>query len=638
MKKHYYILVFFLLSLVVMWDLLKPGYVFSIDMVFGPHYPRVMFQHHVLGMGANLGNVGPTHIATIFFTSITYLLSAVFPAWLIQKLIFVVILTLSGIAMYRLVPIENAYARYFAGFLYMINPFIYVRILSGSSFFLLSYALLPFAVKSFIDLFNKPTLKNTIWAGLWLTLICLSEHFLPMALGIFLLFYIVNLFQKKERTRQTAAFFGAIAIFSAINASWIYSLISGEAAVVQGISQITSEDLYLFPTDKGSNVLLNVTTLYGYWRSGYYDPRLHLILDWRIIFSFIIFLVMNGLVGGFSEKSGLYIKAMGIIAIISILLAIGTSSPYLSGAYYFLYENVPLLKGMREPQKFAALLVLAYAYLGGIGLVYIKESMAKFKFKAKILSAIVAVLMLLLPLGYTYSMFFGLHGQLNNTDYPQDYYQVDAFLNQDKDEFNILFLPWHAFMNFSWIGGNVANPANIFFNKPVIQGDNIEIGEIFTQSVNPVSKYIEAILDKRETISNVGEFLTPLKVKYVILAKETDYEAYLFLEKQMDLEMVKDTPNLQLFVNRSYTDISIPIKETAEFLGLEDKTTRALEENIALYEKKHTIWIGYLFSSILFLGCLGYLYLPGSYLKGKKIRKVFRLFFTTKTKNKDLDL
>ena len=184
----------------------------------------------------------------------------------------------------------------------------------------------------------------------------------------------------------------------------------------------------------------------------------------------------------------------------------------------------------------------------------------------------------------------------------------------------------------------ITNPANVFFNKPVIQGDNIEIGEIYTQSVNPLSKYVEAILDKREKISNVGEFLTPLRVKYIILAKETDYEAYLFLEKQTDLEMVKDTSNLILFVNRSYTDVIMPIKETAELLGLEDETTRALEENIALYGKKRTIWIGYLFSSILFLSCLGYLYLPGSYLKGKKIRRVFRLFFTTRTKNKDLDL
>ena len=152
------------MSLIVMWGLLKPGYLFSVDLAFGPDYPQEIFQHHVLGDGANLEVTGTTHLVTVLYATVTYLLGFILPAWVIQKLFIVLALALSGIAAYRLIPSVNTYGRYFSGLLYMINPFIYVRLLSGSLLSLFSYALLPLAVKAFIDLFNEPTLKRTVKA------------------------------------------------------------------------------------------------------------------------------------------------------------------------------------------------------------------------------------------------------------------------------------------------------------------------------------------------------------------------------------------------------------------------------------------------------------------------------------------
>jgi hypothetical protein len=488
----------------------------------------------------------------------------------------------------------------------MINPFIYVRIISGSLLFLLSYALFPLAVKAFIDLFQSPTLKNTIRAGLWLVLICPAEHFLLIAVGIFCLFYIFQLFRGKEKIRLTVVFIGTLAVFSIINAYWIYAIIFGKAVVVESMSQIAASDLQIFATATDANVFLNVATLYGFWRGGYYDPRVY-FTGWQFIFAIIIFFVVYGLVHEFNGKYGLYVKAIGIAAVVSLLLSIGVSSPFLSGAYYFLYENMPFFSGMRETQKFMAPLVLAYAYLGGIGVAYLGEGLARLKVKAKkILPIALAVLIFIIPLSYTYPMLFGLHGQLSNTDYPQDYYQVEALLNQDKDEFNILVLPWHNYMSFSWIGSNVSNPALGFFARPVIQGDNIEVAGIYTQSTNPVSTYVEDILNKRKEISNVGEFLSPLGVKYVILAKEVDWTEYAFLEQQADLAIVSDTPHLRLFINRSYTEITPPIRNKANLLGLPDKITENLVANLTLYEQKRYAWVGYLISFLLLLGGAGY--------------------------------
>jgi len=77
-----------------------------------------------------------------------------------------------------------------------------------------------------------------------------------------------------------------------------------------------------------------------------------------------------------------------------------------------------------------------------------------------------------------YSDAIGFWGQLKPTDYPEDWYEINDILNNDPQDFNVLFLPWHQYMDFKWIPNTqkrVANPASNFFDKPAIQGENTEI-------------------------------------------------------------------------------------------------------------------------------------------------------------------
>jgi len=55
------------------------------------------------------------------------------------------------------------------------------------------------------------------------------------------------------------------------------------------------------------------------------------------------------------------------------------------------------------------------------------------------------------PFFYSFTMFNGFWGQLKPTDYPKDWYEVNEFLNQDNQDFNVLFLPWHLYMDFKWL-------------------------------------------------------------------------------------------------------------------------------------------------------------------------------------------
>lgn len=144
---------------------------------------------------------------------------------------------------------------------------------------------------------------------------------------------------------------------------------------------------------------------------------------------------------------------------------------------------MPLVHAFRDSQKYVALLCLAYGYLGGLGVVEIsKELGQQRKNSLKVAGIVLITIMLLTPLGYSFAMF-GFQGHVATTDYPQRWYQANEYLNQDEDDYNVLFLPWHLYMDYSWLPSRdkrLANPAWQFFDKPVVAGDNIEVPGIYS--------------------------------------------------------------------------------------------------------------------------------------------------------------
>ena len=107
-------------------------------------------------------------------------------------------------------------------------------------------------------------------------------------------------------------------------------------------------------------------------------------------------------------------------------------------------------------------------------------------------------------------------------------------------------------MHFSWVGSNIGNPAKAFFSKPIIQAQNIEVGPIYTESTNPAQHYIDYLLSKSDSINNLGALLTPLNIKYILLAKEGDYLRYSFLKNQTDLKQAFENEAFTVFVNEKY--------------------------------------------------------------------------------------
>lgn len=201
----------------------------------------------------------------------------------------------------------------------------------------------------------------------------------------------------------------------------------------------------------------------------------------------------------------------------------------------------------------------------------------------KFILSVIIIISMVTPLIYSFTFFNGFAGQIKPTDYPQDWYEINNLLKQDNQDFKILFFPWHGYMNFKWVNNTdkrIANPSKYFFDKEVISGTTVEIGDIYRQDNAPEQLYIDSLLNKRKEIKNFGELISALNVKYVILTKEADYKKYEFLFNQSDLELIKETKTLYVFKNSH--DV-IKIYQTDDINNI---SSEKISEKIAVnYEK-----------------------------------------------------
>ncbi|WP_179293788.1 alpha-(1-_3)-arabinofuranosyltransferase domain-containing protein [Candidatus Methanoperedens nitratireducens] len=489
---------------------------------------------------------------------LTMQLSNVIPAWLLQKIYLILIIFLSGISMHSLIDTKSSVPKYFGGILYAVNPFVYVRFLAGHWLILLAYSIMPFAVKSFLDFLDNQN-KNNLIRALLLTALtgALNSHILTLLILVYLIFLIFKLYQVKNQAGAVKNLLKSLALLAALYLSlslyWLLPLFTANATV---INQISQADIYAFATGISAfNAVFTIASMYGFWREGYIYTK-DFIPHWYLLFFFILFLAIHGFISNNRSKvPGLPVKALGVTAVVAVILGSGIHGPF-SSLFEFLFNNIFFFRGLRDSHKFAALIALSYSYLGALGVAEFEKiarspvlSTGAYK---KTAAWLVIVIALVIPFIYSFTMFNGFWGQLEPTDYPGDWYDVNKLLNGDSQDFNVLFLPWHQYMNFKWIPNaqkRIANPASSFFDKPIIQGENAEIDLIYSQSTNPAQRYVESLLGNKDKIKNFGELIIPLNVKYVLLTKEVDYKEYFFLFNQTDLELIKETGNFYIFKN-----------------------------------------------------------------------------------------
>ena len=552
-RRHQLMLVFALVSLAVLGPLLKPGYILTLDSPIAFNQEPIAYLVGLTSIPTSVfgatDNSAPYSLVMAFFDSLV-------PGWFVQKVLLFLIFFLAGFGVTRL-PLLQGVGRYYAGVFYAINPFIYIRFLAGQWGLLLGYALTPFALKAFIDFLDTPTHRNAIRVALLSTLIALAQlHALALLLLLFLLIGIVKLARERLNISYRRLLRGlavAFGLFIVINLFWIVPFVADMMGdqTVPGQLGDSDKELYQPVAVSPFGVVFDVASLHGFWRVNYQYAGDFFSL-WWLPFIATIFLTILGTVTWLSRGKGHWVPlGLAVLGAISFILALGVATAPTKFIFDGLWAVVPGFSVFRDSQKFAAILALAYAYLGALGVqemwrLYVEPRLQmRWHWGRPLVGA-----MVFLPLLFAFPLV-GAAGQMGTTDFPREWHEVREVFEGDQDDYQILFLPWHMYIGFGWLPNDdktLASQGLSFFGTKVITADNIEYGP-FSQSVNPVSHYIEFLLSRSQELDNLGELLAPLNVRYVILVHEADFPSYDYLKEQKDLRIVMERPGITLLQN-----------------------------------------------------------------------------------------
>ncbi|HSX27938.1 MAG TPA: hypothetical protein VLF60_00630 [Candidatus Saccharimonadales bacterium] len=530
-----------LVSLLIAWPWLRPGFVLTLDMVFTP----------TLRLPSTVTNTYP------FFALLHYA-NVLLPSELLEKVLLFGILIASGIGAHRLAqwllpatkePLTK-WAPCAAGLLFMINPFVYSRFMAGQYLVLLGYALLPRFLRALLRFLEAPAWKNMLWvSALTIAIGIVSIHDVGM-LGIVAGSYGALQFWRlrtHSARLRTLARYSALSIVLVVAASsyWLFPGLLHHGATAQTIGHFSSVDRAAFATTGGNAAsrVVHVLRLQGFWMDsrGLYVLPQEAIVAWGLFMLLLWVVVAIGIRESWRYSRGRTIALMGVMGL-AIILAEGTLTGWLA-------THLPFFAGYREPQKFVALVALGYAIFGAFG----AARLARIASAHRVLRAGTVVGLGVLPIILALPMFNGFDNQLAPKEYPSDWAEINTQLNADPASFKTLFLPWHQYMYFSFADRIIASPAEAYFDKPTIVSNDPQYKGVAPEVADPLKQRIQTqILPGAPAGTHLGAQLAPLGVKYIIVAQDDDYQYYNFLNQQTDLQLINATPSLALYFNQAF--------------------------------------------------------------------------------------
>jgi len=538
---------YFAILSIAIWalSLFQNGYVLLGDMVFTPA------MHSPVSM---LGPVrGTMDVALIY--NLAWLVSRVIGAVLLQKAVLFLIAFLPGYLMYRNVPATRQWSRLFAGTLYAINPFVYTRMVMGQWGFLLGYALLPVVFASTLKTARKPTAGRVAVTALWLAgAAVFSLHAGALALMVAAAVIVFEIASRPRAARTAAAGLVVLVLFLVLSGFWLLPAVDGGGPG----STMTRADLKLFETRTTSRAgtALSVAGLYGFWKTQIDGlmPRKYIPL-WPAFGILMTVFCLYGLFRYHSEPGrGPALLALAALAVIAFFLSLGARAPVTGGLFTFLFDHVSAFRLFREPQKFVALIVLAYAVLGASGLDRVLARRRREKrppVAARRARAVIPVVLLALVCLYSFRMFGGLWGQANAVSYPKSWSSAQEYLAKDSGDWYALYLPsfWYMRYDFTKSDYTITDPMPFYFKNRSLPLTSIEVGGMRLDST-ALDGYLQAALDSGRDNGNMGSMLAPLDVKYVLMSLNQASVLFKYVDRQQDLEVVRRWEDLVLLRNR----------------------------------------------------------------------------------------
>lgn len=539
-------LVFFavLTMLVVLPWFWQSGYLFLLDYVWPPHLPSPQLQSGFI--------TGLPHEWTFWLAAQTI------PTPIVQKIVFALPIFLAGLSAAHLISwilkeesssAQPLLASLIAGTFYALNPLVVTRVFMGQIYFLLGYALVPWAALAALQFAKRATLRSGLIVSMSIVGVMISNaHHIVLLPLIIIPLLIGPLVYRCLLARQVSILIAPLALFSALFFT-VRSVVITEPPSLNPLGPWAR----LLQAPFSGNVWLDIIALTAHWKTDLLFAFPYELLPQFSPFVIALTMIMGAGIWYFWQQRTAYPRLVWqllSIAAVSVFLASGVSHPLTEPVASWLYRYVPFWIGMRDSAKFIANLALVETVLLGAGMAALTKTIPAKRLASGAL--------LILMLWFVSPAYNGFSGQVLPTEYPESWRQGNNTLVAREPKPTMLVLPWHMYPTLAWLENRpVINPAAHFFDQAeVIVGDNSEVGGmgesivIFSESTRPFSRRIETLLQTKAEIHKLGPWLAEDDITHVaLLADAIDADAYQFLYNQQDLELVFESSELVIWKN-----------------------------------------------------------------------------------------
>ncbi len=525
--RFYPVFGFLIITIIMFSGLLQSGYIGQNDWI--PSYDWTENLHRfgwtldyfIHGGIFNLSL--PTYPIIVFFS----LLEAILGAAVANRLYVVIASTLGFYTMYLLAQryTSSMASAFFAGLVYGVNPWVTSRICSSHYAFLLGNGLLPLFFYKYLEILEQIELKSEprfewkpiIYSAFLFALIgaMVPVHSLILCLIMSFIVFLVK----------------ACTIYKEKGGKWVgrlYSLVKVNIAIFSiGVAYCfywiaPFFALFVSQGGKGSD------GVFPYWLYNNVTPLnvLRLVAYWWTPFSKDIYLFSNP----FLSSLWWIASCLPLLLVVVFIIWI---KPKRSVHYFFLslfftgfalnmgrnllgdiYRLFSFAGFYRDPDKYGAVVVFSYAFLSGIAVDRILQSLENkhtHYWRGGFL-----ILLIVSQLFVNFPVLSGsFEGQITPLPMPQSYDIVNNWLKDEKGDFRVLWLPLDVYMSFSWSNRQIGDPAQFFSGKPTLNPALDPIREL-SPGTSLALNYIQRLLYTNEA-ENLGKFLGLLNVKYIIL-------------------------------------------------------------------------------------------------------------------------
>ena len=536
MKNKFFIIISIIIILVI-FPLLKPGYIFWLDQVLNPNWWIPKWWDNIF-------------LVWIFSQAFIFLW---IPVWVLEKILILITFILPIFWGYLLSKdTKNIYSILFCSLLLVFNPFLYWRFIDWQINIYLSYAFYPIFFYFLKQSFENSNFKNVFFVWFISLILCLTS--LHNAIFLFFIFVVFSLFHiRKVWIKNISKIWISVII---LNLLWVIPFFIettwNKWDLVNQLEYFWENHRSVFSTFKWENLYFNVLSLNWYW--GEAEKRFMTVPEqniiWFLIFLFIFALVVYSVFQKIKNKEfSEFDKAFLVFSFLAFIFGLWISNANIfSFINNLMYDYFPMYNWMREPHKWIMFLVFCYAYFWAIWMekIFLKvEKSGLDNFNKMLVMGFLTVL----PIFYVHKTLFGFFWQISIENYPVQWQEAKAIYqeleapksckylesNQIEKCYNALVFPWHSYINIKFTKKNIWIWVVTYFWDNILHWDNVEIWDIYSQSVRPESKIIEKYIWpegklrsglKENILKEFYKDLSWLWIKYTFILLESDYEPY----------------------------------------------------------------------------------------------------------------